>query len=186
MDEQYELISKSELKQLKEENKQLKQQLQNLQTTSNKTIEPKINLKKINEEIKKTLQEHVEQEKQILIQEIKEIKELNKTTLSNVISKSQTLESKLETMVETLQELTSNLSELISKVPEQQSKEEDDTIRDDINITLVQKLEEIDTFMKNLRILLSYVKPSDMVMEKPSRTPQPQTPPFQNFTPPPM
>lgn len=199
MDEQYELISKDKLNKLREENKQLKARLENKpvekessqKKTEKTSSSPLINEKKFLLSIKELLENQQTKEQEFLLKEIADIKDINKSTLSNVISKTQTLDSKLETMVESLQGLTSNLSELITKVPHEFHGEDNDhKITDDINLTLISKLEEIDTFMKNLRVLLSYVKPSDMKMDKTSSNSIPQAPSVSSspadLTPPPM
>ncbi len=173
MDEQYELISKESLLKLKKENETLKAQLQN-----NSKKETKQNSKKQDlflDEIRNILTQNQKDEKELILKELTQIKEINKTTLSNVLQKTQSLDLRLEDMIETLQGLVSNISELIEKIPSSSFEELEEKIRESLsqnnsNLNIEgfnTKLNDIETFMKNLRILLSYLEPKNTVLNKP-------------------
>ncbi len=173
MDEQYELISKESLLKLKKENETLKAQLQN-----NSKKETKQNSKKQDlflDEIRNILTQNQKDEKELILKELTQIKEINKTTLSNVLQKTQSLDLRLEDMIETLQGLVSNISELIEKIPSSSFEELEEKIKESLsqnnsNLNIEgfnTKLNDIETFMKNLRILLSYLEPKNTVLNKP-------------------
>ncbi|MEC8339984.1 MAG: hypothetical protein VXZ40_05125 [Nanoarchaeota archaeon] len=172
MEEQYELISKQTLLELREENKKLKEQLKNekqLTTTDKNEFQKQFLI-----DIKEMLEQKHEEEKKELFNELREIKEINKSTLDNVLQKTQNLDIRLEDMIETLQGLVSTMTELIDHNNEEK---EDDLFKEEpiqsseifeneiAKITI--KLEDIETFMKNLRVLLSYLEPSRVTLNKP-------------------
>ncbi len=172
MEEQYELISKQTLLELREENKKLKEQLKNekqLTTTDKNEFQKQFLI-----DIKEMLEQKHEEEKKELFNELREIKEINKSTLDNVLQKTQSLDIRLEDMIETLQGLVSTMTELIEHNNEEK---EDDLFKEEpiqgseifeneiAKVTV--KLEDIETFMKNLRVLLSYLEPSRVTLNKP-------------------
>lgn len=172
MEEQYELISKETLLELREENKKLKEQLKNekqLTTTDKNEFQKQFLI-----DIKEMLEQKHEEEKKELFNELREIKEINKSTLDNVLQKTQSLDIRLEDMIETLQGLVSTMTELIEHNNEEK---EDDLFKEEpiqgseifeneiAKVTV--KLEDIETFMKNLRVLLSYLEPSRVTLNKP-------------------
>ncbi|MEC8221065.1 MAG: hypothetical protein VX028_03240 [Nanoarchaeota archaeon] len=172
MEEQYELISKQTLLELREENKKLKEQLKNekqLTTTDKNEFQKQFLI-----DIKEMLEQKHEEEKKELFNELREIKEINKSTLDNVLQKTQNLDIRLEDMIETLQGLVSTMTELIEHNNEEK---EDDLFKEEpiqgseifeneiAKVTV--KLEDIETFMKNLRVLLSYLEPSRVTLNKP-------------------
>ncbi len=172
MEEQYELISKQTLLELREENKKLKEQLKNekqLTTTDKNEFQKQFLI-----DIKEMLEQKHEEEKKELFNELHEIKEINKSTLDNVLQKTQSLDIRLEDMIETLQGLVSTMTELIEHNSEEK---EDDLFKEEpiqgseifeneiAKVTV--KLEDIETFMKNLRVLLSYLEPSRVTLNKP-------------------
>lgn len=177
MDEQYELVSKSTLKELKDENERLKKEL--AQKPKEQIVQPQKN-PEIEKTIKNLFSEFEEKQQKVLNKEFEEIKELNKSTLNNVLSNSQNLNTKLSGIIETMQHLVENLSTLLEEVTnnstdnlEDQFKQlkkdllagktsEDSTYHEEI----LTRLTEIETFMENLKVLLSQVKPADMSMNR--------------------
>lgn len=172
MEEQYELISKQALLELKEENKKLKEQLKNEKNLSSK--EKNEFQEQFLIDIKNMLEKKHDEEKKELFEELSQIKELNKTTLDNVLKKTQNLDLRLEDMIETLQGLVSTMSEVIDNTHHISEEEQNSntTVFENEIAKVVIKLEDIETFMKNLRILLSYLEPSKVTLNKP------QTPTF--------
>lgn len=165
MEEQYELISKQTLLELREENKQLKEQFKTQKKTS---------VKQKNEfqeqflvDIKEMLEKKHEDEKKELFKELSEIKELNKSTLDNVLQKTQGLDLRLEDMIETLQGLVSTLSEVIDNNSQNQENQSNTEVFENEIAKIAVKLEDVETFMKNLRILLSYLEPNKVTLNKP-------------------
>jgi len=104
MDEnEYELISKEELKKLKNKIKQLETENQ---MTKSKEIENKSSLKE-NSTISKNLDD---------------IKELNKKTLNSILSKEENINSKMDILIETSKQMVENISILISEIQENNKK----------------------------------------------------------------
>jgi hypothetical protein len=86
----------------------------------------------------------------------------------------------LESTTESLRSLVSTLSEVLEVFDEKEQKHMRDSIHRideylqkrkgeeiDTLFSVQQELKEIDQFMRNLKILLSYVKPNDVTMETP-------------------
>jgi len=167
MDDDFELVPKEVFAKLKEENAKLKEQVdKRVEKTENTQLLP---------EFKKLLEEEGKKERDLILKYLGEIKELNKSTLSNVLDKTTSLDGKLETIVGGLNGLLETLSELIDEfkntsgvdskeilqeIKARLSSEEGTGLKLE---TMEAKIEEIDEFMKNLRELLSQVKPNDMV-----------------------
>ena len=134
------------------------------------------------------MQNESKKEREALMESLNEIKDLNKSTLDNLLEKTRKLDERLEGMVNTTSKLVENLSNLINELIEFKENKGDNNFEDIKNAILeleykidshgnnssnsvaddgiVEKLSEIEIFMKNLRTLLSYVKPSDMVLDK--------------------
>ena len=185
-DEQYELVSKTTLKELRDENARLKKELseqKNKQPTQQKQQKKEVDSSSIEKILKNQLQEFEKNQKQLLSDEFEEIKELNKSTLNNVLSNSQNLNTKLSGIIETMQTLVENLSTLLEEVSQNSSQnnieEQFSKIKKELleslnssnndnqeNEEVLTKLRDIETFMENLKLLLSQVKPSDMSMNK--------------------
>lgn len=197
MEEQYELITKEHLKnykneiaRLKKENEELKQKNKNKnknlpQTQNSQSVEPKINLTQITQELKKDY----EIQKNEIIKELEEIKLLNKKTLDNILSQNEEITDKFEKLLHTLQNLTSSFRDLIENIPQTEQNnvelqitldeikrklrqqtpiienEQIEKIPESSNQEIMEKLIELENFMKNLKILLSYVKPNDLKLD---------------------
>ena len=181
MDDHYELVPKDLLRELKEENKKLKEEL------ARKPKEPeqpqKID-KSLLSELKFMLSEHSKKQHEVLMDELSSIKEINSQNLQSLITKTADLDKRLENMVESLKSLIGDFSHLIEDVSQSKTEEYEDIISktveelkkvqpqhndDEIEqVVLMKKLDDIERFLTNLRILLSYVKPNDLVLEKPS------------------
>lgn len=183
MDDHYELVPKGLLKELKEENKKLKEELSKKQQTPS---EPQKVDKSMLSELRFMLSEHSKKQHDTLLDELSSIKEINSQNLQSLISKTSELDSRLEKMVESLKSLIGDFSHLIEDVSDSREEEYKDIINktveemkklqptheqkpnDEIEqVVLMKKLDDIERFLTNLRILLSYVKPNDLVLEKP-------------------
>ncbi len=186
MEEQYELVSKSTLKQLRDENKRLKEEL----AQKPKEIvqkEPTTSKEPIEKHLKELFAEFEKKQENIFKKEFEEIKELNKSTLNNVLNNSQNLNSKLGGIIETMQHLVENLSTLLEEVSHNNNSQQQESgsqeIEDIGNIKellsntldaldspqqqeILSKLIEIETFMENLKTLLAQIKPSDMSISR--------------------
>jgi len=183
MDDEYELVSKEYVENLKKENLELKNKLKDLQ--SSVVID-----KNINSNSKKTedrfsevifaIQEEAKKERELVLKELENIKELNEKSLTTTLSKSDDLEIRLEKMVDGMKEMVDSLSTIVDEIKTQDSSKYEllaekisTQINNDLKVdgevaSIAKKLEDIDLFMKNLRVLLSYVKPAKMVMDKKS------------------
>ncbi len=175
MDESYELVSKEELEKLREENQSLKEKIE-----KNSTKIQKQDFSEIIEIIKQTLKETSINELNLINENLTHIKDLNKQTLSNIIDKNQAIDSRLENMINTLKDLVSYLSEALNEIDKgkkdfiennsKQNNSENLQITqisdlnpfDNVNTELImEKLEEIEEFMNNLKFLLSQIKPNN-------------------------
>lgn len=194
MDDHYELVPKGLLKELKEENKKLKEELSKKQETPS---EPQKVDKSMLSELRFMLSEHSKKQHEALLDELSSIKEINSQNLQSLISKTSELDSRLEKMVESLKSLIGDFSHLIEDVSDSREEEYKDIINKTVEemkklqpsheekpqeeieqVVLMKKLDDIERFLTNLRILLSYVKPNDLVLEKsePSFSQGPTTP----------
>lgn len=204
-EDEYELVSKSYLKKLKQENIDLKEQLEKLNTyssqtssqTSNSKKNSNENLEKVSkpeerliktslnsdiEEIIATIQKEAAKERESIMDNLKLIREINERSLNNSLSKTQEMDSKLESMMINVKELITTISDVIDELNADKKSEVKNIVEDIKNsinqniiktlnpnqprnteIIIYNKIKEIEVFMKNLRILLSYVKkPSDL------------------------
>ena len=208
MDEEYILVSKETIKKYKEEISNLKKQLKNKPVISNvssksdnsnvvdnsniekidKILETKVDkdfISENNNDIAGLIKHEFMIENNKIMKYLEDIKELNKSTLDNLLINTKQLDDRLENMIDTISELVNTLSRTIDtfttsnefdlkmlaskidKIPLVQSQV-DDFNNNGANqkIDVKDKLQEILMFMKNLRVLLSYVKPNDMSMNK--------------------
>lgn len=168
MEDDYELISKQHLKALRDENAKLKLELQN------GVKEQQNDNSKLISEILDTIHEESKKERELIILNLNDIKDLNRTTLDNLLSKTQRLDDRFEKIIETMSGLVASLTELISNGPKDEENvnikeliEKITQLESASNVDIMVKLDEIDSFLKNLRVLLSYVKPNDFVIDKP-------------------
>lgn len=179
MEEDFELISKSELQALKEENNKLKKGFDSVEGISG------ANPNLINE-ISQLLTEEAKKERMFILKNLEEIKELNKQTLNNVLTRTEAMEFKMEDLVESLSKLVETVSEVITHVPKGEGSNKNDKTHDELrnsidvldsNIgSVAYKLSDLEEFMKNLKILLGQIKPSDMTFSKPQINNSNQTP----------
>ena len=86
MDDDFELVPKSLVKELKEENKELKEQL-------DKTKNNSLDVKLVGS-LKQLLEIEFKKERDSLISHIVETKELSKSTLNNLVTKTESLDHK--------------------------------------------------------------------------------------------
>lgn len=178
MEDQYELISKETLQQLREENQRLKNEL------AQKQQQPQEESQSIDIEgsLKELFSQFEENQKKILSDEFEQVKELNKSTLNNVLSTSQNLNDKFSGIIETMQQLVENLSRVLEEVSKNSNSgtdfeskfeelkkkldENKNSSQNESQEEIVARLAEIETFMENLKVLLSQIKPSDMSISK--------------------
>ena len=170
MDDDYVLVSKDEVSKLKAEIVQLKKELKEKPDAS---VEPQIDVNELVSNLVQVLHEESQRERELILQNLNEIKDINKSTLDNLLTNTQKLDGQLEEMIDTISGLVENLSTIVTKFSKDKEFNVDELIKKikensnvEIDEKLLQKLDEIDVFMKNLRILLSYVKPNDLKIEK--------------------
>jgi len=205
-EDEYELVSKSYLKKLKQENIDLKEQLEKLNSNTNSSEtssqinnskEDDKNIKKDSKSQEKTIissnntdinkiieiiQKEAAKERESIMENLKQIREINERSLNNSLSKTQDMDSKLESMMINIKELITTISDVIDELNADKKSEVKNIVEDiknsiNINITktlhpnqprnteiaIYNKIKEIEVFMKNLRVVLSYVKqPSDL------------------------
>lgn len=174
MDDEFELVSKAELTKLRENNSK-PQLAETKNKTNNKTTEIQTQQisKDILEQFRTIIKEENKVEKEQLIQDLTHLKDLNKTTLSSVLERTDKLDTRIETLVNAISELVGTVKELVEDNSEPQNntahKEiiteiKNLKINDNSQDEIKQKLEQIDEFMNNLKILLSQIKPTQMSM----------------------
>lgn len=172
MEEEYILVSKDEMSKLKQEIARLKTELE----TKPKVSEiPVPDTSEIVSKLIEVLHTESQKERELILQNLDEIKELNKSTLDNLLTKTQKLDGQLEDMVDTISTLVDSLSNVLDKfssikdldklVPEKIIEMKNNNSETEVDSKILEKLDEIDLFLKNLRILLSYVKPNDFRIE---------------------
>lgn len=167
MEDLYELTPKDLVVNLKKENEELKAQvqrqfleLQKFNSTSNS---------KLIDEIVAVFTKEAQKERGLIIQNLNEIKEINIELNQQMVLRTQNLEAALKEMVKTLQELIVSISEITLEFKEKNSatqiKNAVDTISESLqsanfssNEDIKRKLEDIEVFMKNLKLLLSQIK----------------------------
>lgn len=182
MDDDYELVSKQYIKQLRDENEKLKNELSNFRASNNK--KDVVSDSAMIDKIISALELESKKERELIITNLNDIKDLNKSTLDNLLTKTQKLDDRLESMISTISGLVESLSHLIedlkvgssnsssvdAELKEMIAKLYDMKVSDSKNVSpdaqILKKLGDIELFMKNLRILLGYIKPSDMSMSK--------------------
>lgn len=172
MEDLYELVEKDIVKKLRDENLQLKNQVEK-QFLELKKINSVDNTQLISELVA-AFNEQSKKERTIVLQTLNEIKAFNKITLDNVISETQNLENKLENMVKNLQDLIISISELTEEIVKKDVSVEIKTTLNSFlenlelskgntnNENIEKRLEDIDKFMNNLKILLIQLKPGDI------------------------
>ncbi len=158
MEDNYELISKEELNDLRNKLAEFEKKKKSSGSLEENKEHTTI-LKKIDAERK--------EDTKLILQKLDEIKELNKNTLSNVLDRTENLDNKLETVVKHLQELVVLLSNDITEIQDYKKEMREAGMEEIDSERILTKLTDIETFMTNLRVLLSYVKPSDLTVEKP-------------------
>ena len=198
MDDEYELVPKELIGELREENERLKNQVKELrQKNENEDFSKD---KKKGEDLFKevifTIQEESKKERKILFEELNKIKELNEKSLTISLSKSDQLELRLEKIVEEMKSMVESLSVVVEEMSSgenskiealfnklnshlNESKNEneknssyvgeenlDNCDIDEKLSNIENKLEYLELFMNNLKVLLSYVKPTDFSIDK--------------------
>lgn len=168
MDEDYILVPKDEVSNLKAEIKKLKEELNNKPEIQQ---EPQVDINEFVGKLVEVLHEESKKERELILENLNEIKDLNKSTLDNLLTKTEKLDNQLEDMVDSISSLVDTLSNVADKFSKNQNFDElINKIKNSQNTNLspevMKKLDEIDVFMQNLRILLSYVKPNDLTIKK--------------------
>ncbi|MDA3856081.1 MAG: hypothetical protein PF569_07520 [Candidatus Woesearchaeota archaeon] len=176
MDDEYELVAKSSIRDLKEENSKLKKENDLLKQ---KTLVPQKQAQpdtKLLSQIIQVINEESKKERETIINHLDDIKDLNKSTLDNLVTKTQSLDDRLEGMIGSLSGLVESMKDMLDHSSDSnielisiELKNINSKLEKQItqpNSSIETKLEDIELFLKNLRILLSYVKPNDIMIDK--------------------
>ena len=173
MDDDYVLVSKSQLERLKKDKENLELELKNRQNLFQERDMSEF--QKYLKYMLQSIEQGSKKERDIIISNLLQIKEMNKSTLENVLDKTEKVDKKLESMITNLIDLIETLNftiEELKSMADNSKNFKDKTLNPDmlenfkINEAVMKKLYDIDLFMKNLRVLLSYVKPSDFSINK--------------------
>jgi hypothetical protein len=183
-DDIYELVPKEFVKKLKNENKELKEELEKLKQELILVKKEKGDSapKKIvlDDEVLFQIQEISKEEKKVIVEYLDSIKQNTEQMLDKTLSRTETLNKKTEDLINTIRDLVINLTEILDNLESKNDiGDEFSYIKSIINelnssaskhnvdiIHIEQKLTEIEDFMTKLKILLSQIKPADMVLKK--------------------
>jgi len=181
MEDDFELVSKEKIRGLREENKRLKKELESRPTIEESRTDDKKNQELVSQIIKELHKESTK-EREFILANLNDIKDLNKSTLDNLLIKTQDLDTQLEAIIDTFSNVIDSFKSIVDNNSLQGSESNDlkevitrldllsqnsvNSTHEDYNANILNKLNEIDTFMKNLRILLSYIKPNDFTIDK--------------------
>ena len=170
MEDDYELVPKALISSLKKENETLKAELEN--RAGQKHKETKQDFAKLLQDMRKAFMDESKNERELVLKGLEDIKDLNKKTLDNIVTKTDSYENKMETMIESLGELIGSVTQIADEISRNfeslkgisefaESKKEDIKSNAEVMFEMKEKLDEINLFMKNLRVLLSYVRAND-------------------------
>ena len=112
MEEDYILVSKDEISKLKDEISRLKGEL------DKKPSVPEVPQVDVSELVSKLIEVlHIEsqKERELILQNLNEIKDLNKSTLDNLLTNTQKLDGQLEEMIDSIGGLVETLSSALDK-----------------------------------------------------------------------
>lgn len=185
MKDNYVLVTKEELKKLRDNNKKFQDEIK----TDKDEIKKVGSISKFSEEIISEIKKENQIERELIKKELAEIKELNKITIDNVLSKSSVVEKNLIGLTDTLKELVSELRVSFEKEDEKNlfkelMAENTDSIKEIIStflesqklkdiensdnkneflkkiLVIASNLKDVEDFMNNLKLLLSYLSPN--------------------------
>ena len=177
MDDEYELISKVKVKEKDKEIKNLKKETKKAKEKAGPTLKKN---DKVVSDIILAVQNEGKEERAMILKTLNELKDLNKSTLDNVLNKTTELDNKLIGVTEAMGELTTSITKLIEHLqnnkPDESYNAKIEEIKSSIeNLPSVQlssqeldaeliinKLDEVETFMKDLKTLLGQVKNIEM------------------------
>lgn len=182
MDDDYQLIPKSVYENLKHENKLLQKQIDKYK--SEFQIQENNTTQMVLDEIRGLFEKDVRSQRDAIMNGIAQIKELNQRTLDNVLSRETLIERKFEgydkkfdnvvssfrelvvSVTEMTHEISTNFNHLKNALQEFEKLDRSEMAWDAQKLEyLEEKMNEVDLFMKNLRVLLSQIKPADMTRE---------------------
>ena len=117
MENDFELVEKSEISNLREENKKLKS------SGSLENLDPKII-----QELSELLAGEAKKERLLVLKGLEEIKELNKQTLNSVLTKTEAMQFKMEDLVDNLTKLVETVSLVVKGESGAVTKEDHKTL----------------------------------------------------------
>ena len=179
---EYELVPKKTLKVLKEENLNLKKEIEKLKSDNSKlkTIEF------FKEEILEEFKIETKKEREIISMNLENIKELNQSSINEISKSNISFESQIEELIKNLKgfietiendkkdkdfkqkDEVKNLFENFLEEITLNNMEQIKLIKEDKNLflELKDKVESIEDFLKNLKTLLSYVTPNNIKIDR--------------------
>ncbi|MFW5705032.1 MAG: hypothetical protein ACOCXG_04265 [Nanoarchaeota archaeon] len=187
MEDDYELVPKGEIQRLREENKKLKEKLE---SKPEQKPQENLNLDKFLPTIIQNIHAYSQKERDMIMKELNEIKELDKNTLDNILHKNEELEAKFEGVLEMLKQVISSMTEVIEMLAGKTNeglKPDLEEIKQKLDLAIEskdkqtdeeidEKFANIERFMTNLRVLLSQVKPNNMSLTGGNLPPAPPKP----------
>lgn len=172
MDDEYELVPKSSIKSLREENANLKNEIiklrknQKQESLENEEInkqDKEENNEKLIQIIIEKLNQESKRNNQEIIENLNQIKEFNRKTLDITLQTNKNMDAIKETIKELIKSLSLTIEDLHSKEIDNNSNQKQ-SLSEEQTTQINQKLTEIKQFMNNLELLLSQIKPSNMRM----------------------
>lgn len=176
MDDEFELVSKEELRRLRESSGNFSVEGSGEEVNRgevSKGVEAIFDEEKLISKIVVKMAEEAKVERELFLKELAQIKDLNKSTLSNVLERTDKLDLRIENLVVAIADLVGSVKDLI----------DDSTKGTNLSVVVdkieglsakmdckdvFKKLDSVEEFMSNLKILLSQIKPSDLKIDSES------------------
>ena len=164
-EESYELVSKNMLKNLREENKALKKEV----SIVKQNLSEENTFKKYFDDIVGVFREESQKEREIFFNFLDEIKQINEKTFQKVIDKNREDINPILELIKQIEEMANHIEKNSNKDSEKtlneilkviSSKNKQDFSSENKNNfkKIESKLDEIDDFLKKLKLMLSKVK----------------------------
>jgi len=167
MEDEFQLISKADLQNLRDKVKNI-----NNNSSEVKTVEPKANNESLIKDIVKAIQDEGKKEREMILENLTHIKDLNKTTLTNVLDRTDKLDTRIGSLVDTIGELVGSIKDMVEDTGKNSMNKDlkeivaamkkGDMPESSNNGEILEKLAEVETFMENLKILLGQIQPHDV------------------------
>ena len=164
-DDSFTLISKREIEKLKSENKELKEKISQVPKQSKDVYSDN---KDFIDEIIKAIHDESQKERKAIISELNSVKEINKSTLNNVLDHTKKVEVRLNDLIEIIKDFNSNVNNLVEVIHSGKRIDDFDSgklikeikdavaLNNDLEINSISdKIDNISDFIENLKFQAS-------------------------------